>query len=555
MALALISCGKSVSRAPSNEIAAIEPKSHQAARVRLMTGAQYVNTIQYFFGSDITIVSPFAPVPRTEGLLASGAASAGVTSSQLQQFQRTASSIAAQVVSADDLDLAVPGHRDVLVPCKPASDTAADDACARKFLAATGRRLFRKPMEPQRLALAVTEAHNAATRLNSFYDGLAYVLEGLLISPEMVFIADTFEPDPAHPGHERLDAYALASRLSFFLWDAAPDDALLDAAEKGELHTAKGFARTVDRMIASPRFQGGVSAFFDDMLQFDNFANLAKDASVYPGVTGGTLVDAREQTLRTVVDHLVVQKKDYRDLFTTRSTFMSPSLAPLYQVSTTPGWQPYEFPADSPRQGILTQVSFLALHAHPARSSATRRGKAMREVFLCQTVPLPPANVDFSAVEDAKSVHLTARDRVRAHLENPVCAGCHKIMDPVGLALENFDGSGQYRATERGAVIDASGALDGKTFQDVASLAQTFHDHPALPTCLVSRIYAYATGGPVEQANRPATQYFSERFAAAGYQIPALYRMIALSAAFSDISETREPSKTAEPQAHTAPAN
>ncbi len=537
--LALASCAEPASRTASESAAVTaEPKSHQPARVRLMTGAQYANTLQYFFGSDLTVVSPFAPVPRTEGLLASGASSAGVTSSQLQQFQRAASSIAAQIVSAEDLDLAIPGRRNTLVPCKPVSDTTADDVCAEKFLKATGRRLFRRPLSQERLALVVQEANVAATRLNSFYDGLAYALEGLLISPEMVFIADTFEPDPARPGQQRLDGYALASRLSFFLWDAAPDDALLDAAEKGELHTTKGLARAVDRMIASPRLQTGVRAFFDDMFVFDDFDNLAKDASVYPGVTGGTLVDARDQTLRTVVDHLVVKNKDYRDILTTRATFMSPALSPLYQVPTLPGWQPYEFPEDSPRVGVLTHLSFLAVHAHPARSSATRRGKALREVFLCQKVPLPPANVDFSAVEDPKSTYRTARDRVGAHLQNPACAGCHKITDPIGLALEVFDGAGQYRATEGGAMIDPSGSFDGKAFADVVGLAQTLHDHPALPSCLVSRVYAYATGGPVAAVNKPATQYFAQRFAAAGYRLPDLYRMIALSAAFSDIGDT-----------------
>jgi len=524
--------------------AAPEPASVQPPRVRLMTGAQYANTIKYFYGMDISIVSPFAPLPRTEGLLASGASSAGVTSSQLQQFQRSAASIAAQIVSAEDLDLGNPGHRDTLIPCKPANENSADDVCAEKFLKETGLRLFRRPLEPARLAHVVSEAHNAAMRVGNFYDGLAYALEGLLISPEMVFIADTFEADPQHPGKQRLDGYALASRLSFFLWDAAPDDALLAAAARGELHTEKGLNKQVDRMIASPRLREGVRAFFDDMFLFDNFDNLAKDASVYPGVTGQTLVDAREQTLRTVIDHLVAQKKDYRELFTTRRTFMSPALAAIYQVPTTPGWRAYEFPEDSPRRGILTQVSFLAVHAHPGRSSATRRGKALREILLCQPVPLPPPNVDFSAVEDPKASHRTARDRVGAHLENPVCAGCHKITDPIGLALENFDGAGQFRVTERGAPIDASGNFDGKTFADVKGLTQTVHDHPQLPSCLVSRVYAYATGGPVERVNRPAIQYFTQRFAEAGYRLPDLYRTIALSAAFSDIGAAA-PAQTA----------
>jgi hypothetical protein len=197
-------------------------------------------------------------------------------------------------------------------------------------------------------------------------------------------------------------------------------------------------------------------------------------------ITGATLQDAREQTLRTVVDHLLRKNADYRDLFTTRSTFISRALGPVYHVGAAPGWAPYELPADSGRAGILTHVSFLALHAHPARSSATLRGKALREVFLCQKVPPPPPNVDFSAVEDPDSSLKTAREKLEVHRSNASCAGCHKIMDPIGLTLENFDGAGQFRASENGAQIDASGDLDGKPFKDAVGLGEAIRNSPAL---------------------------------------------------------------------------
>jgi hypothetical protein len=235
-------------------------------------------------------------------------------------------------------------------------------------------------------------------------------LEGLLISPEVVFIIDVAEADPNRPGEERLDAYSLASRLSFFLWNSAPDDALLLAAESGELHTDAGLTQAVERMLASSRIEEGMRAFFDDMMAFDEFDSLAKDPVVYPMVTGATLADAREQTLRTVIDHLLTRQLDYRDLFTTRETFMSMSLGALYGVPTTNGWVPYQFSEDSPRSGLLTQVSFLAAHSHAVRSSPTLRGKALRELFLCQKVPPPPPDVDFSALEDAGDVP-TARER------------------------------------------------------------------------------------------------------------------------------------------------
>ncbi len=507
------------------------------AQRRLISEQQYLNTIANIFGKDIEVIAQFAPMQRTEGLLALGAPNAGVPSGELQKFQRAARQVAAQVVDNGNLELRLASHRDALIPCKPAAITKPDPACAQMFLKATGRLLYRRPLSDARLAAMVDEAGKAAVELGDFYAGLATVIEGILISPEVLFIQDRSEPDPERPGRMRLDAYSYASRLSFFLWNAAPDDALLTAAENGELATAKGRARVVDMMLASPRLEGGVRGFFDDMLGFDAFANLAKDPTAYPAETGVTLADAREQTLRTIYDHLVTRNLDYRDLFTTRATFMSPSLGAIYRVPTTPGWTPYEFPENGPRMGLLTHVSFLAQHAHPARSSATRRGKALRELLLCQPVPLPPPNVDFSAVEDPRATFRTARDRVNVHLENPVCAGCHRITDPIGLALENFDGAGVYRRTERGADIDASGALDGKTFTEIAGLTQAVRDHPALPACLARRVYSYSVGSPLGNRDKPFVDALTAEFAKAGYRLPNLLRMIVLSPSFYDVTE------------------
>jgi len=498
-------------------------------RVRLMSGQQYTNVISQVFGEDIgrSVVPPLPPLARTDGLLASGASFVGVTSDQIQQIQQSAASVAAKAV--DEY------HRDFLVPCEPVSATASDTDCATQFLKETGRLLYRRPPGETRVAELVELADSAANQTQDFYAGLALALEAILISPEVLFIVDRAEPDPEQPGRERLDGYSLASRLSFFLWNAAPDDALLLAAERGELHTREGLRRAVERMLGSVRLEDGMRAFFDDMMAFDDFNSLAKDPLVYPMVTGATLADAREQTLRTVIDHLLTRDADYRDLFTTRNTFMSLNLAAVYGTPTTNGWVPYEFPEDGARRGLLTHVSFLAAHAHAVRSSPTRRGKALRELFLCQKVPPPPPNVDFSALEDAGDVP-TARDRLKIHNTNPSCAGCHLITDPIGLALENFDGAGRYREKENGVVLDVSGELDGTVYDDVEGLTTAMRDHPKLSACLVNRLYAYGTGGPVSlKYDRDILSWFTGRFAAQGYRLPELLRDIVLSEAFSQV--------------------
>jgi hypothetical protein len=234
---------------------------------------------------------------------------------------------------------------------------------------------------------------------------------------------------------------------------------------------------------------------------------------------------------------LFVKQGDYRDLFTTRQTFLTRSLATLYGVplidTTENGqpdrWIPYEFDANDPRVGILSQVSFVALHSPSGRSSPTDRGKNVREILLCQKVPPPPGNVDFSIVQATNNpVYKTARERLSAHATNAICAGCHKIMDPIGLALENFDSSGQYRTTENGAVIDASGQINGVKYNDLRELGQVLRNDPAIPACVAKRVYEYGTASlPPEQD--PRWTQIKDQFQKSGYKFTELMRQVALS--------------------------
>jgi hypothetical protein len=491
------------------------------ARVRVITQAQYANTVAYMFGEDIKVSTRFPSVNRIKGLLALGSATATVTPGGVEQFARNAQLVSEQVID--------PARRDYLIPCKPVSATAADAACASKFFSKVGRLLYRRPLTPAELELIVKASGDASDRLGSFYQGVGYALSGLLSSPDFLFVVEA----PTAAG-DQLDAYSYASRLALLLWNAYPDDELIKAAESGALDTDKGRRLQVDRMIASPRLEAGVRAFFSDMLAFDSFANLAKDPVIYPAYRPQVAGEAAEQALKTIVDQLITRNGDYRDLFTTRKTFVTGALGAIYQipVDQTKEWTPYEFPADSPRAGLLTQVSFLSLYSHAGRSSPTKRGRALRESFLCQVVPDPPPNVDFSIVEDPKAKFSTARERLSAHSSDPTCAGCHKLTDPMGLTLELFDGSGQFRTREKGAVIDASGELDGVAFTDAAGLGRAMHDNPAATACLISRVYSYGVGRETARDERPLLKYFGDRFAAQGYRVPDLMRTIATSRAF-----------------------
>src|SRR5204862_7605659 len=258
-----------------------------------------------------------------------------------------------------------------------------------------------------------------------------------------------------------LDSYSRATRLSFLMWNTTPDAELLGAARSGELNTSEGLAKQVDRLMASPRLDAGMRAFFGDMLQLDSFDTVSKDSLLYPKWGSTMATSAREETLRTVIGLALHDNGDIRDLMTTRETYIDRRLAVLYRVPFpfTGDWVKYEFPADSGRSGILTQISMLSMFSHPGRSSPTKRGVALLDILLCEPTPAPPANVDFSLVNDVSGNLKTVRERLEAHATNPTCASCHTHSDPIGLVLEGFDTIGGRRTKENGVVINLKASL------------------------------------------------------------------------------------------------
>lgn len=528
--LAVAAAGAFVAFKPHKTVPAGEAGK---AVTRRLTNDQYANVIAEVFGPSIELSGRLEPDSRAASLIEVGAGQVSVSSDGMAQYELMARGIAAQVVGERT--------REEMLPCKPKVATEADEVCADQFLTRVGGLLFRRPLTEDERKHYVAAAGESAATLKDFYAGVSLSLGAMLASPQFLFRHERVEPDPDVAGEYRLDAYSKATRLSFFLWNSIPDDTLLAAARSGELHTARGLNRQVARMLASPRLENGVRAFFADMFGFDALPTLAKDTTLYPSFDNVTVRDAEEQTLRTIADVLVRRQGDYRDIFTTRQTFLTQTLASVYNVeliNDAPNggadmWQPYEFAESTGRAGILTHLSFLALHSHPGRSSATLRGKALREVMLCQKVPAPPAAVDFKLLEDTSNpLYKTARQRLDAHRSNPVCAGCHKITDPIGLALESFDGDGSYRATENGAQIDTTGELEGVKFSDGAGLGRAIHDNPATPICVADRLVAYGLGRVPVESEGPWRERLKQGFAGAKYKFVDLMRAIAVSEEF-----------------------
>jgi hypothetical protein len=499
-----------------------------------LTPAQYERSIRDIFGSSIQIdVNKAAPGFRDEGLLALGARRLTITSAEMQRYEKLAQDVAAQVVQ--------PNRRATLLGCKPASEAAPDDKCAAAFLEKVGLYLFRRPLTAKEVQSFVATHSQAAQQLGSFDAGMRAALARMLVTPDFLFRVELSEPDQRRAGAQRLDAYSTASRLSFFLWDSVPDAELFAAAESGRLLTEEGLREQVERMLLSPRIEGGLRAFFSDMLGFDGFATLSIDSTLYPKFTKNVLEEADEQTLRTIVDQLLVRNNSYGELFTTRETFLTPSLAALYGVPLPRSqelggavpWVPYTFAEGDPRAGILSQASFLSLNSHPGTSSPTLRGKAIREKLLCQKVPPPPGNVDFSLVQDLNNPEFkTARQRLTAHATEAMCAGCHKITDPMGLALENFDTASGFRTKEHGAPIDVSGNLNGKKFDGIVQLGQVLREQPGTTACLINRVYSYGAQRRPTPEERKWLTGLQQQLGADGVRWRELMRRVTLAPDF-----------------------
>lgn len=514
--LALLACDPGPERAPvtRGEAPTVAPP---AARLKRLTAVQYGNVMTDLFGDGVLLPSSLDPDQRIEGLFAVGSAYTTISSYGVEKYEGAAYDIAEQVMDDETL-------RATWVPCAPTA--LQDDACAEQALAALGRRAWRRPLAADELSALVSVSAEAAVALGDFHDGLEYGFAGILMSPNLLYRVELGDG-------VAYDDWELATRLSFFLWNTAPDEELLAAAERGELSTDEGLQAQVDRMLADPRAVEGVRNLFSEMLHLDELDDLSKDPTVYTYMSDALGASAREETLQGVQALVFDDDASYLDLYTTQRTFLDRTLAALYDVPAPEreGFGEVWLDEGQGRRGFFGQASFLALNAHAVSTSATRRGIFVREVVLCQVIPDPPADAN-TAIPEVSEDAATMRERIAVHLEDPFCASCHQLTDPIGLGFENFDGIGRWRTTENDATIDPSGELDGAAFQDAWTLAEAVADHPSTGPCLSRTVLQYATGAVADELDDDLEQWHAEGFGQAGHRVLWLMRNVALSPAF-----------------------
>ena len=491
------------------------------------------------FGEDVAVPISLEPDVPVDGLLAIGAASTSISALGVERYESAAYNIAEQVMEPGAI-------RDRVMPCTPSS--TVDTACAAQTIDQLGRRAFRRNLTDAERARYVAIADASANKLGDFHDGLELALGGLLMSPHFLYRVEIGEP---HDGRTRYTDHEMATRLAFLLWNTTPDDALLDAADNGELTDVTLLEQHVARMLEDPRLTDGVQAFFTDRHELYRLDDLVKDSTVFTDTSADLGGYAREETLSMLAHVLLEENRPYSDVLTTRTTFLNRKLASLYGVPAPAleGFAPTVLPENGPRAGLLGHASLLALHAHPVSSSATLRGKFIRLQLLCHEIPPPPADVDTSLPEPSEEKP-TLRDRIALHLEDPTCAGCHTLLDPIGLGLERFDGLGRFRLTENDAPIDPSGSLGGTTWSDARGLGETLAAHPDLATCLTRDLYRYAVGAREQTEDAPLLAELVGAFADQKLRLRPLLRLIVLSDGFRYArprAEERPPAEEARP--------
>jgi hypothetical protein len=423
--------------------------------------------------------------------------------------------------------------RQELFVCRPAA-TADEIPCATKILSTLARRAYRRSAtgDDVQTLLSFYKRGRAA---GSFDDGIRAALERVLVSPDFLFRIET-DPAGATPGSVyRVSDVALASRLSFFLWSSIPDDTLLDLAIRGKLHEPEVLEQQVVRMFASPRARASlVQNFFEDWLQTRNVWLINPDNTKFPWFDDNlrsAFVTETELFLNAQLkeDHSVV------DLLTSKDTFLNEQLARHYGI---PGIYGSHFRrvtlTDENRFGLLGKASVLAVSSYTTRTSPTIRGKWLLENILAAPPPAPPPNVPALELSNKADKPMSVREMLEAHRANPVCASCHARMDPLGLSLENFDAIGQWRTTDAGHAIDASGVLlDGTKVNGPIPLRQALLARKTqFVQAVTEKLLTYALGRGLEYYDAPAVRAIDRAAAAEDYRWSALIAGIVKSAPF-----------------------
>ncbi len=398
-----------------------------------------------------------------------------------------------------------PSRRRILT-CHPA-DEKDELACAKKIIAKLGRDAYRRPLTDADVERLLND-YQFGRNEGNFDTGIRMAVQALISDPQFVF---RFERDPAGVAagtNYRLSDLELASRLSYFLWSSAPDEELITVASQNRLHRPEVLEKEVRRMLADSKAEALSTNFASEWLHLQNLKEVDPDGVMFPNFTRNLAVSMLRET-QLLFGSVVREDRDVRDLLTTNYTFVDEVLAKHYGIPNVMGNAFQRVALTDPnRFGLLGQGSILTLTSQANRTSPVQRGKYVMEVLLGAPPPNPPPNVPLLKENVNNEKQQSVRERMEQHRADPACAGCHKMMDPIGLGLENFDAVGLWRAKDSGVPVDASGQMyDGAKLNGPISVRTAVLSHSdAYVRNFAANLLSYGLGRVIESRDMPAVR-------------------------------------------------
>jgi hypothetical protein len=486
--------------------------------VRRLTDYQFHNTIQDLFAG---LIDPGNSFPQThiESGFSTYSGPNVVSGSSAQSIMETVEFIGVQVAE----------KASQITPCQGGNHAA----CLQGFLNAYGTRIYRRPLkqdEEQTLLDLFSSLPEDAT----FGEKLSVVIEMMLQSPQFLYIhPEEGEATTQTEGVVALSHDALASRLSYFLWDSMPDAVLFERAAAGDLNESEAIWTQVDRMLKDPRAEAMVTRFHREWLHLYRLPGLEKDLGLYP-LYNAKLSAAMVEEIDRLTTHLVFETPGlFRNLLDTSVSFVNAKLAQLYQTPFDPaeGSNWVKTTLEPERKGLLNRAAFAAAHAYPHASAPIHRGHFIIENLLCQKLVIPP----FPITELPEVPNGTVRDRLEMHREDPVCASCHERLDPLGIAFEHFDAIGQWRDTyENGTPVDATGTVNSPalSFKTSSSLTDQLKNLDAVSACYARQWVRYAYGRSEQKTDTCSLERIQKSFKLSGGSILGLIHAVTQSDSF-----------------------
>jgi cytochrome c5 len=430
--------------------------------------------------------------------------------------------------------------------CHPANENE-ELPCAKKVLSTLARRAYRRPVSDADMETLLSFYQKGRNK-GSFDAGIETALRLILTDPKFLYRT---EPDPANaaPGSiNRVTDLELASRLSFFLWSSIPDDELLDVAAKGKLKDSTILRQQVRRMLADPKAEALVTNFASEWLFLRNLQSVNPASEDFPNFDEN-LKQAFRQETEMFVGSVFREDRNVLDLLTADYTFVNERLAKHYGIPNIYGSQFRRVPvASDARRGLLGQGSILTVTSYPTRTSPVLRGKWILENVMGTPPPAPPPNVPALKESDEGGKVTTVRERLEEHRKNPACATCHRVMDPLGFSLDNFDAVGAWRTKENGLPLDSSGQLaDGTKISGVVDLRAALMKHPErFVGTMTEKMMTYALGRGLEYYDMPVVRGIVRESAKDDYRFSSIVMGIVNTTAFQ-MKRAKE--------AETAPVN